>query len=294
MTNLFKKPTPGGELKPATTQLLVDDETSNQEFLVVTLEEGGEEFRIPFLVNYQTRCQPNKFERLIVLDHKSYKFYIITVNNQNSELIIDNENGRLKFIFDTHIYSINTNKILEEKLGYKKDLNQVVVKNYDYEDIPNRPKYYNSKYRTLVPENFNVFRDQLCESTGQEGVDFIGVFSLIDTEIRMPTVKTNDVYEFFSIARCYATFKEIGFDKVYAVPVPRDMKCYVDNNNCTIRMVDSTDDVTYKVDSAELSIQEFKILTNNVFRFKVIIAKNLEEAMITGLSRLRGLRPDDR
>ncbi|TRY51800.1 Uncharacterized protein CTYZ_00003165 [Cryptosporidium tyzzeri] len=112
----------------------------------------------------------------------------------------------------------------------------------------------------------------------------------------MPTVKTNNVYEFFSIARCYATFKGYEVEKVYVVPVPipKDMKCYVDNNNCTIRMVDSINDITCKVESGELSIQEFKMLTNNVFRFKVIIAKSFEEAMITGLSRLRGLKPDDR
>ncbi|CAD98356.1 Uncharacterized protein cpbgf_6005460 [Cryptosporidium parvum] len=165
MTNLFRKPTPRGELKPAISQLLVDDETSNKEFLVVILEEDGQEFRVPFLVNYETKCELNKFERLIVLDHKSYKFYIITVNNQNSKLNIDNENGKLKFIFDTHIYSINTNKILEKKLGYTKELNQVFLKDYNFENISNRPKYYNSKYQTLVPGNFNVFRDQLCKST---------------------------------------------------------------------------------------------------------------------------------
>ncbi|WKS78662.1 hypothetical protein CPCDC_6g5500 [Cryptosporidium sp. 43IA8] len=244
MTNLFRKPTPRGELKPAISQLLVDDETSNKEFLVVILEEDGQEFRVPFLVNYETKCELNKFERLIVLDHKSYKFYIITVNNQNSKLNIDNENGKLKFIFDTHIYSINTNKILEKKLGYTKELNQVFLKDYNFENISNRPKYYNSKYQTLVPGNFNVF--------------------------------------------------QIEVEKVFAVLVPRDMKYYVDNNKCTIRMVDSSNDITYKADYGELLVEGFKMVTINIFRFRIIIAKDLVDAMINGLSELNCLSSDDK
>ena len=294
MTSSCRKPTEGGEIKPSPSLPVFDDETNNKEFLVVTLYEGGHEFRVPFLVNYETSCRPNDFQRLIALDHKSYKFYVITINNQNSSFTINNENGKLKFIFDHHVFSINKNKTIEEKSGYNKDFDQVISKSYDYDKIPNRPNYYNSKYKTLVPENFNIYRDQLCESAGQDGVDFIGIFSLIDTEIRMPILNKDKLYEFFSIARCYAAFRGNQVEKVYAVPVPKDMKCYVNNNDCTIRMVDSTDDVTYKVDSAELSIKELKILTNNVFRFKVIITNNLEQAMITGLSRLKGLDPHDR
>ncbi|KAH8582247.1 uncharacterized protein ELE39_003568 [Cryptosporidium sp. chipmunk genotype I] len=294
MTNAPKKPTSGGEIKPSVPIPMFDEESNNKEFFVVTLEEGNEEHRIPFLVNFVNICEPKKFKRLIALELKSYKFYVITVNNQNSELRINNEYGKLKFTFDTHVYSVNADKVLKENSGYQKDLNQVVLKNYDYENIPERPKYYNSKYKTLIPANFNVFRDQQYTNAGQEGVEFKGIFSLIDTKIKMPTVKTGDTYEFFSIARCYATFQGREVDQVYAVPVPRDMKCYVNENDCTIRMVDSTNDVTYKVDSGELSIEEFKAFTNNVFRFKVILAKTVEEAMVTGLSRLSGLGPDER
>lgn len=294
MTCLIGRPRSGGEIKPLSPIPIYDEENNNKEFFIITQEEGERQFRIPFLVDYSSSFRPGEFKRLIALEHKSYKFYVITVNNQNSEGLIINESGKLRLTFDTQVYGVNLNKILEKKPGYQSDSNQVVVKTYDYEDIPNRPNYYNSRYRTLLPENFKIFRDQIYVSAGQEGVEFKGIFSLIDTEIRMPVAKKNGTYEFFSIARCYAAFQGLEVDHVYAVPIPKDMRCYVDENSGKIRMVDSTDDITFKVDSGELSVGEFKIITINIFKFRVIIAKDLKDAMINGLSRLRGLRPDER
>lgn len=72
------------------------------------------------------------------------------------------------------------------------------------------------------------------------------------------------------------------------------MKYYVDNNKCTIRMVDSSNDITYKADYGELLVEGFKMVTINIFRFRIIIAKDLVDAMINGLSELNCLSSDDK
>lgn len=72
------------------------------------------------------------------------------------------------------------------------------------------------------------------------------------------------------------------------------MKYYVDNNKCRIRMVDSSNDITYKADYGELLVEGFKMVTINIFRFRIIIAKDLVDAMINGLSELNCLSSDDK
>ncbi|KAJ1605694.1 hypothetical protein OIY81_3406 [Cryptosporidium canis] len=277
-------------MKPMVS-LLMFDGSNDKEFLVATLEEE-EEHRIPFLVNSNITCSASSFKRLIALEHIRYNFYVITVENPTSDFILRNKDGILSLEFETCVFEVNRNDYVEKKEGYQSGTNKVIAKPYNYDYIPDRPKYYNSNYKTLVPGNFKVIRDQLYIPTDQNGLEFKGVFSLIDTRIRMPTAELDSTYEFFSIARCYATFQ--GSEHVYAVPVPRDMRCYVNVGFDTIRMVDSVDDITYRVSDGMLKVGELEIITINIFRYKVIIAKTIEEAMNLGMSRLKGLDPEDR
>lgn len=269
---------------------IIDGEVNDREFLVCTLEDE-EEWRVPFIADYDTSCNANTFKRLIALEHVRYNFFVITIENPKSDFTISNKNGYLKVVFDTHTFDVNKNKIVEQSDLYQDGVDKVISRVYDYDKLPNRPKYYNPRITTLVPGNFKIIRDTLYVQSDQSGLDFKGVFSLLDLEPRMPLVKTGDIFEFFTITRCYAVFQ--GTERVYAIPIPRGMKCYVDQNTDIIRLTDSSDEVSYEVSSGTLTVGEMKIVTINVFRYRVIIASSMDEALNLGLSRLRGLSFDD-
>ncbi|TRY51089.1 Uncharacterized protein CTYZ_00001751 [Cryptosporidium tyzzeri] len=72
------------------------------------------------------------------------------------------------------------------------------------------------------------------------------------------------------------------------------MRCYMDDNTIQIRMVDSSNDITYKADYDELLVEGFKMATINIFRFRIITAKDLDVAMINGLSGLNCHNSDNR
>ncbi|OLQ16559.1 hypothetical protein ChUKH1_14260 [Cryptosporidium hominis] len=72
------------------------------------------------------------------------------------------------------------------------------------------------------------------------------------------------------------------------------MRCYMDYNTSKIRMVNSSNDITYKADYGELLVEGFKMVTINIFKFRIIIAKDLDDAMINGLSGLNYLNSDVR
>ncbi|TRY53168.1 Uncharacterized protein CTYZ_00002704 [Cryptosporidium tyzzeri] len=131
-------------------------------------------------------------------------------------------------------------------------------------NIPNRLKYYNSNVRILVPGNFNIVHDPLYTFAG------------------MHFTKNDNVYEFFANFRSYAAFQRL------------DLKCYMDDNTIQIRMVDSSNDITYKADYDELLVEGFKMATINIFRFRIITAKDLDVAMINGLSGLNCHNSDNR
>lgn len=72
------------------------------------------------------------------------------------------------------------------------------------------------------------------------------------------------------------------------------MKCCVDQKHNTIKLVGSSDEITYWVSSGTLNVRKFQIVTFNIFMYKVIITPSMEEAMSLGLPRLREQNPSNR
>ncbi|OLQ18427.1 hypothetical protein ChUKH1_17065 [Cryptosporidium hominis] len=280
-----RNPGPRGEIRPIPNIPMFDEERGNREFLVATIE-GETEINIPFLANYETVVNTGKFKRLIAYEHKGDKYYVIKIENQTSDFQILNENGKLKFIFATHVFGINTEKILEKMSGYQDDLNKVVVEQFPYENIPDRPQYYNRGYKILVPENFDVFRDQqYIEVTGQDGVEFKGIFSLDQPELKLPTEQTAGTYEFYTTSRTYAVFKGYENKRIYAIPVIEKVKCYVDTNYGKVKMANVCN-LTFNVNYGVLSVGEMEINTVNICGKRVIIGNTIEEVINIGTSRL--------
>lgn len=285
MSNANRNHRPGGEIRPIPNIPMFDEEGGNKEFLLVTLEEEREK-RIPFLADFEIAADAGKFKRLIAYERKSDKYHVITVENQTSNIRILNHNGKLKFFFSTHVFGINTEKILERMSGYQDDLNKVVVKQFFYENIPDIPQYYNRGYKALVPDNFDIFRDQeYIVVTGQDGVEFKGVFSLDEPELKFPTVKTGEIYEFYSASKAYAVFRGYENKRIYAVPVLEKVKCYVDTGYGKVRFANLCNSI-FNVNYGLLSVGEMEISTVNIYGRRVIISNTIEEAINIGTSRL--------
>ncbi|KAF7455695.1 hypothetical protein HWI79_3764 [Cryptosporidium felis] len=285
-----KRKTDRPEIKPCPTPLIPDETgLSEKQFLVVTLEDD-ELHKVPFLGNYVVFSDGSKFKRLLLCNTHYRHFFEVKVTNPKGEFKIQNEYGEVKFIFGTHVHSVNADKIIEKKSGFQDGVNMVTSKMYFYSNIPNRPSYYNSSVSLLVPWNFNFLRDQEYITAGQDGAMFKGIFSLYYKEIRMPDRRTGDNVEFFTLERTYAVFESPTHS--YGVPIPRNMRCIVDMNRDEIRCFDSTDDYKYKVNIGHLCVGEMEMLTINVLRFRVIIAGSPKEVFDIGFSRLNGLDPN--
>ncbi|EAK87454.1 hypothetical protein [Cryptosporidium parvum Iowa II] len=285
MSSTSRNPGPGGEIRPIPSFPMFDEERGNREFLVVTIEKEME-ISVPFLANYETAVDAGKFKRLIAYEHKADMYHIVKIENQTSDVQIFNENGKLKFVFSTHVFGINTEKILEKMSGYQDDLNKVVVEEFPFENIPNKPQYYNRGYKILIPENFDVFRDQqYIEVTGQDGVEFKGIFSLDQPELKLPTEHTGDTYEFYTTSGTYAVFRGYENKRIYAIPVLEKVKCYVDTNYGRVRMANVCN-LTFNVNYGILSVGEMEINTVNICGKRAIIGNTIEEVINIGISRL--------
>ncbi|KAK9170684.1 hypothetical protein CmeUKMEL1_17180 [Cryptosporidium meleagridis] len=285
MSNSSRNPIPGGEIRPIPSLPIFDEEKGNKEFLMATIEEETE-IIVPLLVNFETVVGTGKFKRLIAYEHKSDKYHLITIENQTSDVRILNQNGKLKFIFSTHVFGINTEKILEKMSGYQDDLNKVVVNQFFYEDIPNRPQYYSSRYKFLVPDNFNALRDQeYIVVTGQDGVEFKGLFSLDEPELKLPTKKTGETFEFYSASKTYAVFEGYENKRIYAIPIPEKVKCFVDANYGKV-IIENFCSLTFNVNYGILSVGEMEIFTANICGKRVIIGNSIQEVINIGISRL--------
>ncbi|KAL3126220.1 hypothetical protein CHM_8g10 [Cryptosporidium hominis] len=143
----------------------------------------------------------------------------------------------------------NSLKILEKMSGYQDDLNKVVVEQFPYENIPDRPQYYNHGYKFLF--------------TGQDGVEFKGIFSLDQPELKLPTEQTAGTYEFYTTSRTYAVFKGYENKRIYAIPVIEKVKCYVDTNYGKVKMANVCN-LTFNVNYGVLSVGEMEINTVNI------------------------------
>ncbi|TRY49677.1 Uncharacterized protein CTYZ_00000001 [Cryptosporidium tyzzeri] len=287
MSSASRNPGRGGEIRPVPSIPVFDEERGNREFLVATLEKEIER-RIPFLANFETTIHAGEFKRLIAYEHKADMYHIIKIENQTSDVRIFNENGKLKFIFSTHVFGINTEKVLEKMSGYQDGLNKVVVERFFYENIPDRPEYYNRGYKILVPDNFNIFRDQqYIEVTGQDGVEFKGIFSLDQPELKLPNEHTGDIYEFYTTSRTYVLFRGYENKLIYAVPIIEKVKCYVDTGYGRVRMANICN-LTFNVNYGILSVGEMEISSVNICEKRVIIGNNIEEVVNIGISRLKG------
>lgn len=102
--------------------------------------------------------------------------------------------------------------------------------------------------------------------------------------------------EFFVNFRSYAAFQRFDLKLIMSMLClfQKNMRCYMDDNTSKIRMVDSSNDITYKADYGELLVKGFKMVTIKIFRFRIIISKDLDDAMINGLSGLNCLNSDNR
>ncbi|KAK9172370.1 hypothetical protein CmeUKMEL1_05740 [Cryptosporidium meleagridis] len=69
---------------------------------------------------------------------------------------------------------------------------------------------------------------------------------------------------------------------VYTVPITKNLRYYVYGNTSEIRIIDSSNDITYQFDFDELLVGGLKIVAINIFRHKTITAKDLIMQLLMG------------
>ncbi|KAF7457544.1 hypothetical protein HWI79_1883 [Cryptosporidium felis] len=232
--------------------------------------------------HYKNQC--DKVHKILAYSYKEKEFYA-AIPKCRGELILSNKSGHLLIETSDITYDVCNEKIISRKT--RKIHSKVKVDRYWIGRTHVKLDHVKNFEPFLIPENFNIYSDQIFQSPGKAGTQFKGVISQKEPQLKMPMVEYEKqiIEHFYFNSDSYLIFE--GRLMSYAVPIKW-------NSICTIMLKESVikcdkckkKKFTYYVNRAHIVREGVEILTVNIFGTRIIQAKRLSEVVDLAIARL--------